>query len=212
MQPQPTAPNPAPLPLDPGTYAALLQTTLDTLPHHPAATAAEITNQRQAAADAIATLRPRDAVEAMLATRVVATHYAAMDCLRCAAQPGLPLALKLRCVGKFATLSRLADATRQALTQAQARPALQPATALAPIPAPRPQPAPVAAAPATEAPPAPPKRAVTRPAPTPSLPVAAGDAPHPAIAATVPPGDALGQRMMQEIAGRMQTAPIARAA
>ncbi|HVC62095.1 MAG TPA: hypothetical protein VND19_17245 [Acetobacteraceae bacterium] len=208
MNPQPAQPQPTPLSLDPATLAALLQTTLDTLPQHPAATPAEITASRQAAVVVIATLRPRDATEALLAARTVATHHAAMDCLRCASQPGLPLALKLRCLGKFATLSRLADATRQALAQAQARPALQPATVPAPIPAPRPQPAPPAAPPATAAPP--PQRAAIKPAP--SLPVPSGAPPHPAIAATVPPDDAIGQRILREIAARMLTAPIACAA
>ncbi|HVC61523.1 MAG TPA: hypothetical protein VND19_14315 [Acetobacteraceae bacterium] len=214
MQTQTTQTNPAPLPLDPAILAVLLQTTLDALPHHPAATPAEIATSRQAAAVAVVTLRPRDAMEAILAARVVATHHAAMDCLRCASQPGLPLELKLRCLGKFATLSRLTDATRQALTQAQVRPALQPATVPVPIPAPRPQPALAAAPPATTAPPAaaPPQRAATKPVSAPSLPVRAGDPAHSTIAAATPPGDALGQRMMEEIAARTLTAPIALAA
>jgi len=173
---------------------AVVQSTLDALPHQPAATADEIAHQRQAAALTVVALRPRDPMEAILAGRTVASHPAAMDSLRCASQSGLPLALKLRFLGKFAALSRLADATRLAFTQAQSRPALQPVTVPVPIPAPRPQPAPAAAAPVTAAspavaaPPAVPQRAATRPAPALSLPVAAGGAPHPAIAATAPPG------------------------
>ncbi len=151
MNPQPTPTQPTPLPLDPATLATLLQTTLDTLPHHPAATPAEIASLRQAAVQSITNLHPRDPIEAILAARIVATHFAAMDCLRCAAQPGLPLALKLRCRGKFASLSRLMDATSTALTARQARPSRQAAIVPAPIPAPRPQPAPAAAAPAAPA-------------------------------------------------------------
>lgn len=236
MQSQPTtATNPTSLPLDPDSLAVLLQTTLDALPHHPAATPAEIAALRRAAVNAIATARPRDATEAILAARYVASHYASMDCVRCAAQPGLPILLKLRFLGRFHTLSRLMDTTKQALDQAQSRPARQPATLSAPIPAPRPRQASVASTTATANPPAaaapvPPQPAAAVPAPAlppaaaaPALPQPAASQPtptpslllpnpHPAIAAPAPSGDALGQRMMKDVAARMLTAPITRAA
>lgn len=212
MNAQPTATQPTPLPLDPAILATLLQTTLDALPLHPAATQDEIAAIREAAVHAVTTLHPRDPMEAILAARIVATHLAAMDCLRCASQPGLPLALKLRCLGKFATLARLADATRQALAQAQARPALQPATVPATILAPRPQPAPVAAEPARPAPPQPPQRDARPPLPTPVLPVPPGLPPQCAIAATVMPGDAITRRVVDEIAARASASPTAKAA
>jgi hypothetical protein len=211
MQPQPAATDPTPLPLDQPTLAVLIQATLDALPYHPAATPDEIATTRQSAVTAIATLRPRDPMEAILAARLVATHHAAMDCLRCASQPGLPLDLKLRCLGKFASLSRLADATRQALTDAQARPARQPATVPAPIPAPRPLPAPAAAQPAAHAKPHQAQSDARPPAPVPERPIPASHAPHSAIAAPPAPSDAVARRVLDQIAARSATAPAARA-
>jgi hypothetical protein len=210
MQPQPAAANPTPLPLDQPTLAVLIQATLDALPHHPSATPDEIATIRQSAVTAIATLRPRDPMEAILAARFVATHHAAMDCLRCASQPGLPLHLKLRCLGKFASLSRLADATRQALTDAQARPAREPATVPAPIPAARPLPA--AAQPTAHAKPRQAQSDDSPSAAAPRLPIPANHAPHSAIAAPPAPGDAVAQRVLDQIAARSATAPAARAA
>jgi len=215
MQPQPTAASPTPLALDQPTLAVLIQATLDALPHHPAATPDEIATTRQSAVTAIATLCPRDPMEAILAARFVATHHAAMDCLRCASQPGLPLDLKLRCLGKFASLSRLADATRQALTDAQARPAQQPATVPAQIPAPRPLPAaaqPTATQPTVGAKPRQPQSDDSPPAPAPKLPIPASNAPHSTIAAPPSPSDAVAQRVLDQIAARSATAPAARAA
>jgi hypothetical protein len=266
MQPQPTATNPPRLPLDRATLANLLQTTLDALPHHPATTPDEIATTREAAVTVIVTLQPRDPMEAILASRIVASHLAAMDCLRHAEQPDLPIELKLRCLDKFASLSRLAAATRQALMETQDRPTRQQAAVPAPIAAPRPQPAPVAALPVAPVKPRPPQphasppafiaqppvpaslpipsnfpipaslpipanlpiqvsRSIpaSRPAPSSltlpsdrtipaSLPTPASRPPHCAIAATPSPGDAIAQRVLDQIIAHAATAPTAHAA
>jgi hypothetical protein len=94
MTPSPAQPQP--IPLDPITLGAMRCTTIDALPHHPQASAEEITRQRNAAFLIVAALRPRDPLEAMLAARVVAAHHHIMDNFRCAAQRDLPPNLQLR--------------------------------------------------------------------------------------------------------------------
>jgi hypothetical protein len=151
MTPSPSQ-NPA-LSLEPATLTAMLRTTIDTLPHHPDAPEAEQAIQRQAAFEIIAALRPRDALEAMLAARLVAAHYHAMDAFRCAAQRDLPFNLLLRYQGKAIALSRLMTTTLRDLNRRQAGPALQPEALPAPVPAARAQPVPSAAQVATSSPP-----------------------------------------------------------
>src|ERR1039458_3775819 len=109
MNPPPT--QTAPLALDPLTHAAMLCTTMDALPFHPRATADQKAAMREAARLAIARLRPRDPLEAMLAARIVAFHAHLMDNLRSAAQPDLPPNLQLRFQGRAMALSRVMDAT-----------------------------------------------------------------------------------------------------
>ena len=92
---------------------------LDALPHLPRATAEEIELRRRAALQTIAALRPRDPVEAMLAARCVAAHYATMDALRVAAQPNQPVDATLRLRGKAIGLARMIGQTRRDLLQLQ---------------------------------------------------------------------------------------------
>ena len=117
-----------PLPLDPATLAALLRTTIDAVAAPlPAPRRRKQATQREAAFIVIATLRPRDPLEAMLAARIVVAHVHLMDNLRCAAQPDLPPNLRLRFRASALALTRLMDATMRELTRRQAGPALQPA-------------------------------------------------------------------------------------
>ncbi len=67
-----------PLFLDPATFIAMLGTTVDTLPHHPRASAEQIASRQEAAFLFIAALRPRDPLEAVLAARIVGVHYHTM--------------------------------------------------------------------------------------------------------------------------------------
>lgn len=214
VQPTPTQP----LPLDPATLAAMLRSTLDTLPHHPDATAEEIANRQQAAQIAIDTLRPRDPVEAILAARCVAIHAAVMENFRCAAQRGLPHELKLHYTGKAIVLSRLADAALGELAKRQARPALQPVASV-PLPAPRPRPSPAAAQPDQPSKNQPPAPAAAAPAPDPTQPPSPPvlrqqntAAPRSAILAPLTAAEAARGRMLDEIAARAMAPAAARAA
>ncbi len=58
----------------------LLQRALEALPSNTAE--AEREALPQAALDALRNIGPRDAIEGMMAVQIVATHFAAMDCLR----------------------------------------------------------------------------------------------------------------------------------
>ncbi len=140
MNPSPTeAPSPS---LDPTLLAVIIRTTLDTIPHHPDAPAEEQDANREATYTIIASLRPRDPLEAMLAARIAAAHFQMMDDLRCAAQPDLPPTLKIRFRANAAALSRMQRDAQRELIRRQAHPALQPVALPAAIPAPRPRPAP----------------------------------------------------------------------
>ena len=113
----------APISLDPAILSSMANAALDALPHLPRATAEEIGLRRRAALQTIAALRPRDPVEAMLAARCVAAHYATMDALRVAAQPNQPVDATLRLRGKAIGLARMMDQTRRDLLQLQSSPA-----------------------------------------------------------------------------------------
>jgi len=157
---------------------------MDTLPHHPRATANEVATRREAAYLVIEALRPRDPLESMLATRVVATHYHAMHNLGCATQHDLPPDLQLRFQGRAVALSRLMDATLNTLFDRQTA-APRRVRGLTGAVAPSAQAAPEAARTAApDAPPAAPE-VVTAPgvvaAPAPVVP--AQDAPAPAAEA-----------------------------
>jgi hypothetical protein len=131
--------------LDPNLVTVIVQATLDAIPHHPGATQDEQDAGRQAAFTLLNSYHPRDPQEAMLAARIAATQFHIMDDLRCAAQPDLPSALKLRHRRSAATLTRMQHDAHRELTRRQAYPAQNPATLSAAVPARRPLPAPAAA-------------------------------------------------------------------
>lgn len=108
--------------LDPAAVAALLAA----LPEPPGASAEEIASRRASAVGAVAALHPRDPLEAALAARAMAAHYAVMDNFRCAAEPGLPADVKLRYQTRANALSRMMDGTLSLLFKRQAGPALRP--------------------------------------------------------------------------------------
>jgi hypothetical protein len=212
----PATTQPQPLALDPLTHAAMLCTTMDALPFHPRATADQKAAMREAARLAIARLRPRDPLEAMLAARIVAFHAHLMDNLRSAAQPDLPPTLQLRFQGRAIALGRMMDATvfelrdRQTVPvrRAEALPATAPALAAA-VPAPRAEPAPEAAEAST--PPQPVvegrharrcrERAERHAAGAKRAGLAAGG-----------PGHGMHQRLVAEVAARSETSSVALAA
>ena len=184
----PALSQPQPNPLDPITLAAMLRTTMDTLPHHPQATADDKTNLQEAASIAITALRPSDPLEAMLAASAIAAHYHLMANYRCAAQPDLPAGLHLRFEGRAIALTRLRSSTLRELRQSRAtgevpQPVQQPAM---PPPAPAPDAQPAAAAARADTPPA---AAQTDPPPNtapPSRPAATAPAPRQADIVATP--------------------------
>lgn len=207
------------------TLNAMICTTMDTLPHHPRATQDEVTTRREAAYLVIEALRPRDPLESMLATRVVATHYHAMHNLGCATQRDLPIDLLLRFQGRAVALSRLMDATLNTLFDRQTAaprrvaglpaavtPSLQPAPEAAhadapPAPGVVPEVADVAAPVAPEqAAPAPAAEAPdgVAAAPTAKGPVAAS-ATKPAHGSPSAVHAAMAERLLAEVAARMGT-------
>ena len=206
------------------TFTAMLRSTMDSLLHHPRATQDEIATRREAAYLVIEALRPRDPLESMLATRVVATHYHAMHNLGCATQRDLPTDLQLRLQGRAVALSVLMDATLHTLMDRQTAAPRRVAALPAPVAAPRPQVAPVvarageaavptpdvAAAPAPAAPAqatptqAAPARAAQAAAATAKVPPAT-PAPKPAQGSTFAAHAAMEERLRAEAAARMGT-------
>ena len=167
----PTPPPAEQNPLAPATLNTLLRSTLDALPHRPQASVEEIADRRHAAMQAIAALGPRDSVQTGIAGRTIAAHYAMMEAFRCAAQPDLPPALKLRFQGRAIGLARMMAVALREPAQRQDRPPLRVAQPPA-VPQPRPQPA---AAPRTA------------PAPLPAAETPPAQAGHPARAILPPP-------------------------
>ena len=121
-----TTPQAQPLPLHEATFSAMLRATVDALPHHPRATAEQVATVREAALLFIASLRPRDPMEAVLAARIVALDRHVMWNLACAAHPGVAADLQLRAQGRAGTLGRLLDATRDEYRRLQADAPCQP--------------------------------------------------------------------------------------
>jgi hypothetical protein len=194
----------------PATLRAMLAGMLETLPQQQDASPELLASQRETAIGAVAELRPRDALEAALAVRVIATHRAVMECFRLSAQPDVPPSLHLRQLGKAVTLSRLMDTTLQALFRRQEGPALQPAALPAeavPAPAPRP------AAPVPQASPVPAKAARPQPLQTRPVPPAREAAPsRPAAGAQPALSEETRARLLQELAARSATAALPAAA
>ena len=138
--------------LSPATRSTLLQTIIDTMPRAPNASEAERAAQRDAAFDLLATLDPRDAVQAMFAADIIAAHHAGINAYRLAARPDMPpnLAARFNSQGRSFNLlkvARLRDLRRLQADAAKAaaavsRPRAPQAQAAAPArqaaPAPRP--------------------------------------------------------------------------
>ncbi len=123
----PTTAQAQPLPLHEATFSAMLCATVDALPHHPRATAEQVATVREAALLFIASLRPRDPMEASLAARIVALDRHVMWNLACAAHPGVAADLQMRAQGRAGTLGRLLDLTRAEYRRLQADAPCQPA-------------------------------------------------------------------------------------
>jgi len=214
--------------LDRTTLESMIRTTVDALPHGPHAPVEAKTNRCEAAMIAMRALQPGDPMQAMLAARIVASHYAAMNDFRCAAQGDLPPALQLRYHGMAIRLSKLAEAASRELAARQSRPALQPA---APAPAPHAQaasaaaaqpsqPAPQPPAARAETPPAAaPQQQATKPAPTlrqeafaARLRAGVSTLPCPAAQAPLASAEAMRERVLDGIAARPLAPATARAA
>ena len=99
------------LTLDPDTLATLLRTTADAMPHHLGTCAEDVAKQQRAVCSAITKLGPRDPVEALLASRIVAMHFHIMENLYRAGQPDLLPDLRLRFQAKAQALAKVVDAT-----------------------------------------------------------------------------------------------------
>ena len=218
---------PQPLALDALAHAAMLCTTMDAMPFHPGATADQKASMREAASLVVASLRPRDPVEAMLAARLVSAHFHVMDNFRAAAQPDLPPNLQLRYQGRAIALCRMMDTTLRDLRDRQGAAARRPAVGAA-VGAPVAQPAVEvvkaalsAAAPAPDAAPAP-EAAPARTAP----PVVEGRHARrvreraerhaarakAAVLGAGGAGDAMQQRLLAEVAARAAASMTALAA
>ncbi len=162
--------------LDRTSLEDMLRSTLEALPHSPHASVEAKANRCDAAVIALGACRPRDALEANLAARIVASHYAAMEGFRCAALDDLPAALKLRFASKGCQMARLSDSIAHELYRRQGNPAVQPIMPLTLVPAQTAEPAvDRPSQPTTPAPAAPPRAAgapvaaATQPTPRPPL-------------------------------------------
>lgn len=168
-QPAPVASSP----LDPAVLTLMVGASLRQLPGTGSMSPEEAAQQRQAALVALASLRPRDPVEAMLAGQVISAHFAAMDCFHRTMLPDLGETHGIRVRGQAVTLSRLMSATLRELRAMKADPPAFPllegeATELAPPPRPK-------------TPPVQPSKTAAKPEarPSPPLPPACGTAPPP---------------------------------
>jgi hypothetical protein len=193
--------------LDPVTLEVMIRGTMDSLPHHPAASAAEQAAGRHAAYTIFASLRPRDVQEAMLAARYTAAHFHSIDDLRRAAQHDMPEELVLRHRRSAVTLARMVEAAERGLIRRQAGPPVKPATLLASIPAQRAQPAPAAAPTPASLAAAAPRAPTPQAAAAPSVPApqVAPSAPEPQAAPAPVPAlqaAAVGQRPVAPVAPR----------
>ena len=112
--------------LHPATLDAMIRAALRSLPLNLEASTVELAMQRQAAIIAVTSLRPRDPIEAALAARFVALHFAVMESFHRAMLPDVTEAVAIRLRGNAITLSRLMNQTLQDLERRQAGPAAYP--------------------------------------------------------------------------------------
>jgi hypothetical protein len=83
-------------------------------------------------------IRPRDAMEAMLAVEAILTHYAIIDCLRQSMLPGTDPAVASRLRNNATAMARVRGATLRTLDRREAAPAIPTRNAVAPGDAGRP--------------------------------------------------------------------------
>ena len=102
------------------TIDTMFRSALTALPMDPAASPADAAQVRHSAMIALASFHVRDPIEAMLATRIVTAHYAAMECFRRAALPENSNQEMLRLHAKAVSLANLSDRTVRELTRLQA--------------------------------------------------------------------------------------------
>jgi hypothetical protein len=121
------------LTLDPATTDETLATIFGARRLDLGRTPAQLQTQRDAGAEPIAALQPRNSVEASYAARAAAAHYGSMECFRRTMLPGTPDNAGLRWQGKALALSRMNTEMVRALRECQAAsPLAQPATRPAP--------------------------------------------------------------------------------
>lgn len=104
--------------LDPAFADYLLGSLAGALP--PAGDAAAGDARRNALRVAFMSMRPRNAIEAMLAVEAITAHHVIMDCFRVALRPETDPAAAARARSSAATLSRVRLATLRLLEQQQA--------------------------------------------------------------------------------------------
>ena len=83
---------------EPAYLTVMIDAVAGTIPNCGGETAAERTARFELARMLVMAFRPQDALEASLAARTIATHFAVMDCYARATQPGLcpKMAARLR--------------------------------------------------------------------------------------------------------------------
>ncbi len=149
--------------LDPAFTDYLLSVLASTLP--AAEDEAADVMRREAIRAAFRSMRPRTAMEAMLAVEAITAHHVIMDCFRVALLPGTDPAAAARARSNAATLSRVRLATLRLLEKQQvpAPATVQPArTARKKVDAAKPVEVPDAAAPPQERPTMEPERYLPR--------------------------------------------------
>jgi hypothetical protein len=93
--------------LDTAAFSFMLYAVLASLTLEPERGVEDLKTEREAATAMLAALQPRDAVEAALAARAVATHHASMACFRRAVAVGLSDQMMSRLFATGTALSRM---------------------------------------------------------------------------------------------------------
>jgi hypothetical protein len=107
-------------PVASATVRHMLNATLAALTLDPAREVEDLKTEREAATAELADLQPRNATEALLASRIVVAHHAAIECFRRAARPGVSDVVAMRLLTCAASMSRLSMQTTRALEQRKA--------------------------------------------------------------------------------------------
>jgi hypothetical protein len=96
-----------------------LTCVLASLPLDPDRSVEELKLEREAAAAMLAELRPRTAIQASYAARVVIMFHASMESFRRAATPGISLSMRARHIGQANALARQSAAMEKLLLAAK---------------------------------------------------------------------------------------------